>query len=159
MHKKSPFEKKVRVRVCGILKEEGKILLVKHRGIGESGHLWAPPGGGVEFGERLTDALQREFLEETNVQVKVEAYLFTNEHIDDRHHAIEVFFEVTRLAGNLELGHDPELPPDDQMIKDVRFFSAKELEKLPKSTLHEAFFISKSRDGIDDLRGLITFKD
>ena len=159
MHKKSPFEKKVRVRVCGILSEPQGILLIKHEGIGEGGHLWSPPGGGVEFGERLEQCLEREFKEETNIDVKATAYLFSNEHIDRIHHAIELFFKVVRVSGELQLGSDPELAQEDQMMKEARFFTPEALYQLPENTLHEAFLTSNSRERIGDLRGLITFKD
>ena len=47
----NPFQGKVRVRACGILIENQRILLVKHRGLGAQGYFWSPPGGGMEFGE------------------------------------------------------------------------------------------------------------
>ena len=78
-HTENPCEGKVRVRVCGILHENGKILLLKHESIGPAGYLWSPPGGGVEFGESLVETLEKEFLEETNLSIKVGNYLFTNE--------------------------------------------------------------------------------
>ena len=155
----SPFENKVRVRVCGILKEQGAILLIKHEGIGPSGFLWSPPGGGVEFGQSLTATLKKEFMEETNLTVDVNEYLFTNEHIDDKHHAIELFFRVTRRSGELRLGYDPELDASNQMLSEVRFFASNELAELTEECLHSAFRRPKSKDKIDDLRGLITFKD
>ena len=43
------YGNRVRVRVCGILIQEDKILLINHKGVGEKGSLWAPPGGGLEF--------------------------------------------------------------------------------------------------------------
>ncbi len=153
------FEKKVRVRVCGILKENHGILLINHEGLGPGGHLWSPPGGGVEFGETLHDSLKREFLEETNLEVAVDDYLFTNEHIDDQFHAIELFFKVSRISGHLRLGADPELPATRQLISEVKFFNIEDLNNLPKNTLHRAFHLSYSRDKIDEIRGLITFKD
>lgn len=154
-----PFENMVRVRVCGILKKANKILLLKHRGIGEGGYLWSPPGGGVEFGQSLTETLKREFLEETCISVEVDEFLFANEHIDEKHHALEFFFNVRHISGELKLGYDPELPKDKQMLEEAKFFSFKELESLNKEYLHSAFHISKSLNPIEDRRGLITFKD
>ena len=68
---RDPFSKKVRVRACGILKNEQGILLLKHLGIGPAEFLWAPPGGGVKFGDTLEETVQREFLEETGLTVSV----------------------------------------------------------------------------------------
>ncbi len=157
-HSEDPFSYKVRVRVCGILKEKEEILLLKHNTIGPAGYLWAPPGGGVEFGESLEECLKKEFLEETNLIIDIGKYLFTYEFIGERHHAIEVFFEVKRKSGELKLGNDPELPSNKQILDQVKFFSADELENLPEKTLHHAFYLAKNPDRIEELKGLLTFK-
>lgn len=55
------------VAVGGIVvNESGEILLVKHNHAG-----WAFPGGQVEVGENLIEALQREILEETGIEAEV----------------------------------------------------------------------------------------
>ena len=98
------FIGKVRVRVCGILEEEGKILLLKHQPFGPAGYLWLPPGGGVEFGDTLEETLRREFLEETHLNIEIEKYLFSNEFITNQLHALEHFYLVKRISGQLKLG-------------------------------------------------------
>ena len=152
------FQGKVRVRVCGILKENSEILLLKHNSIGPEGYLWSPPGGGVEFGENIAETLKKEFLEETNLHVEVGEYLFANEYIGGNHHAIELFFEVRRLSGDLELGSDPELSAEKQILTEARFFSASDLAAIPENAIHNAFNAAGERDKITELRGLITFK-
>ncbi|WP_420318276.1 NUDIX domain-containing protein [Ekhidna sp.] len=152
------FEEKVRVRVCGILEEDNQILLLKHDKIGPAGYLWSPPGGGVEFGESHEEALKKEFKEETNLVVEIVKFLFTNEFISEKHHAIELFFLVKRISGDLMLGNDPELGPEQQILSDARFFSYDELKTLPKNAIHNAFNTVYERDKITELRGLITFK-
>jgi len=154
----NPFEGKVRVRVCGLLAENDQILLLKHDGIGPAGHLWSPPGGGVEFGESLESTLKKEFEEETNLRIEVKDYLFTNEFISKKHHAIELFFRVVRISGELKLGNDPELSPGEQILSEARFFSPAELDRLPASAIHSAFDAAGARDKIAELKGLITFK-
>ena len=64
---KSVYGNRVRARACGICIHRGEILLVKHTGLGPEGVLWAPPGGGIEFGESAEDSLKREFKEETGL--------------------------------------------------------------------------------------------
>ena len=54
------FGNRLRVRVNGILIENERILMVKHVGLGETGYLWAPPGGGIEFGTSAPQNLERE---------------------------------------------------------------------------------------------------
>ncbi|MEO9873117.1 NUDIX domain-containing protein [Ekhidna sp.] len=155
---KNPFEGKVRVRVCGILEEDGKFLLLKHLSIGPAGYLWSPPGGGVEFGESVHETLKKEFMEETNLKIDVKEYLFTNEYIDNKHHAIELFFNVSRISGTLKLGEDPELNKKSQILAEARFFSKEDLKKLSQETIHNAFNTAGERDKIAELRGLVTFK-
>jgi len=144
------YQGKVRVRVCGILIQSDRLLLLKHEGIGEDGFLWSPPGGGVEFGERAETTLKREFLEETGLRVDVRKFLFTNEHIDHRHHAIELFFEVVREGGELKLGSDPEL--EEQILTDLRFLSMPDIRRLPATSVH--CMLSRIRD----LKELIELK-
>lgn len=151
-------EKNVRVRVCGVLIENEEILLLKHQTLGKLGYLWLPPGGGVEFGESAEEALIREFKEETNLEIKVEKYLFVNEMINTRHHAIEIFYQVQRISGEIKLGLDPEFGTENQILIDARFFSKQELDDLPTKAIHNGFNTAKTRDKMKDLRGLITFK-
>lgn len=54
--------------VVGILRSEGRVLMVQQAGPGEQPH-WTLPGGRVEPGEFLTDALVREVREETGLDV------------------------------------------------------------------------------------------
>ena len=89
---KELYEHKVRVRVCGILVEGSKMLLLKHEGVGSSGFIWSPPGGGLEFDQNAHSTLVKEFKEETDLTIEVGDFLFVNEYKDDRFHAIELFF-------------------------------------------------------------------
>ena len=155
---KNLFEGKVRVRVCGILRENDQILLLKHDSIGPAGYLWSPPGGGVELGESITETLKKEFLEEVHLEVEVGQFLFTNEYIGEKYHAIELFFDVRKLSGELKLGNDPELSSEKQILSEARFFGEEELDKLPENAIHNAFNAAGERDKINELRGLITFK-
>lgn len=130
------FGHRVRLRVCGVLKNEAGILLLKHRGIGKEGFLWSPPGGGVQFGEPVTEALRREFQEETGLEVKVEAFMFFHEHISAKLHALELFFRVVQVGGSLALGTDPELASHKQILEEIRFWPEVEMKTLPKSFFH-----------------------
>lgn len=66
------------VRVYGLLfNTDGDVLLSdEHR----NGYSFTKfPGGGVEFGEGITEALQREFMEELGITVQVGDFFYVND--------------------------------------------------------------------------------
>lgn len=65
-----------RIGVYGIIVNDGKILLVNVRSTGK----YFLPGGAVEMGETLTDALNREILEETGIEVEIKKFLMFGEN-------------------------------------------------------------------------------
>lgn len=127
---------KLRVRVCGICIEHQKILLVHHKGLGADNSLWAPPGGGMQYGESATEALQREFMEETGLEIAVERFLFVHEYLDPPLHGIELFFEVKVTGGQLKKGTDPEMSAEDQLITETGFKDLAELKAKAPASLH-----------------------
>lgn len=62
------------IRSAGIILKDNR-LLVMHR-IKNGAKYWVFPGGGVEEGESSEEAVARELLEETNLQVKVLRLLY-----------------------------------------------------------------------------------
>ena len=54
-----------RIRVSAILRWRGRILLIRHEKPGKE--YWLLPGGGVNSGESLVDALHRELYEECGI--------------------------------------------------------------------------------------------
>jgi 8-oxo-dGTP diphosphatase len=119
------YGNQLRIRVCGICVQEGKILVVNHSGMNESGEFWSPPGGGLQFGETIEECLKREFLEETNTIISVGNFLKINEFVKPPLHAIELFYEVRIESGEIKIGFDPEM--EEQIIKDVKWLSFAEV--------------------------------
>ena len=142
---------RTRIRVCGLCIERGRILLVNHAGL-RDGDFWAPPGGGIEFGETAPDALEREFLEETGLHVRVGQFLFVCELVSPPLHAVELFFEVETTGGQLLTGTDPESAAKPA-IKDVRYHSFSDLDDLPSGSLHGIFTNAPEKGQINSLRG------
>lgn len=126
------FGGKIRVRVCGICIENDKMLMLKHLNVGKKGILWFPPGGGVEDGEPFDDALKREFLEETGLEVIIKKLLFIDEFIAPPLHGIELYFEVKIIGGTLSKGFDPEL--EIQIIDEAKWLSMAEINALDHET-------------------------
>lgn len=153
----SIFEHKVRVRVCGILIEQDQVLMLKHRGVGPGGYLWSPPGGGLEFGEDAQQAIAKEFIEETGLEVIPVSFLFVNEYRDDRFHAVELFFQVEKTGGQLKLGYDPELASTGQILEQVQWLSAEDIMDIDKKFMHNVFHDVKSLDAVLGLRGFFKF--
>ena len=142
------YGNKVRVRGCGILWKNDSILLVNHKFSPESS-FWAPPGGGVEFGQSLSETISREFMEETQMAVKVGAFLFGCEYINDPLHSVELFFHTEFLSGEVKVGQDPELP----IIQDVCFMEYAKLKELKAKELHGIFEIASTAEQFRELRG------
>lgn len=130
---------RVRARVCGICVEDNSMLLIKHSGLGEKGILWAPPGGGIDYGSLAQENLVREFEEETGLIVQPEKFLFIYEHRVAPLHAIELFFRVRRIGGDLMNGFDPEVDEKNQIIESVQFVTFKEIKVMDKKILHGIF--------------------
>jgi 8-oxo-dGTP diphosphatase len=126
----------VRTRVCGICFSEDKLLLIKHLGLTSAGFLWAPPGGGVQYGTNLETNLIREFKEETGLYIEVVRFLFVYEYVGPPLQTIELFFEVRPTGGDLCRGADPEMSDSQQIIDEVRFVSLKELNDFAPESLH-----------------------
>lgn len=142
------YGEKVRLRVCGICWQKGKLLLVNHTGL-TSGDFWAPPGGGVEFGTSIADNLSREVLEETSLRVQVANFMFGCEFLHHPLHSVELFFAVSILDGILERGSDPEL----QIIRDVRFFTPEEIRALKPDEVHGIFRNATTPEEFEKLGG------
>lgn len=127
----------LRVRVCGILRRGTKFLVVKHRAILENGYFYAPPGGGLQFGETIHEALVREFREETNLVVGVGKFLTINEFVRLPLHAIELFYEVHSPETEAHLGTDPEM--HHQLIEGLEWLCLEELHAIENAEIHKIF--------------------
>lgn len=142
------YGNKVRVRACGICREGDGILMVNHKGITPT-NFWAPPGGGVEFGDSITKTIEKEFCEETGLKVKTLNFLFGCEYIERPIHSIELFYNVVAENGKLKRGSDPEI----QIIDAVRFMTFSEIKKLPKIEVHGIFHLVETVADLENLAG------
>lgn len=108
----------------GIVRNGDEILLVRES-LGADGELlWSLPGGGVEDGELMNEALRRELQEETGLLVGDPVQTAFLMHIDSEKHpsALAVAFEVDGWSGDLS--------PQDDEIDQAAFFPLPEALRL-----------------------------
>jgi len=85
------------VCVGAIAVDDGRLLLIR-RGNPPGLGLWSVPGGRVEAGETLQEAVVRELLEETGVEGVCMGLIGVAEWIDDDHHHVILDYAVEVLA-------------------------------------------------------------
>ena len=124
------------VAVGGVLIQDERILLVQ-RGQAPSKGMWTIPGGKVELGEGLKQALIREMYEETGLYVQVGDLVTHFEVIEPdeqghiRFHFLIMDFWVVRISGSLRPGDD---------VLDTAWFGLQDLDPglITPGTVHLA---------------------
>ncbi len=113
-----------RIRVAAVIIEDNAVLLVKHRKAGRE--YWMLPGGGVDYGESLHEALVRELLEETGLRIEPGDLVLANDTIapDSSRHVVNLYFRAKAVSGTPMIG-------DDQRIVDVAYLRWEELKDAP----------------------------
>jgi 8-oxo-dGTP diphosphatase len=82
--------------VGAVVVDDGRLLLVR-RGRGRSAGTWSIPGGHVEVGETMAEAVLRELHEETGLVGVCDDLIGWVEHINDDGHLVIFDFGVTVL--------------------------------------------------------------
>jgi len=137
MNYKSPS-----LTVDGVIIKNNKILLVKRKNEPYKNR-WVLPGGFVEYGEKVEEAVMREVNEETGLNTKIKKLIgvYSNPNRDPRGHTVSIVYILEIIDGGIKAGDDaidvdffgfknlPELGFDhEEIIKDVR----REKNVLPK---------------------------
>jgi len=104
--KKLQFEKP-RIVVSLLIEKNGKYLFARQaqdapRGAGK----WFFPGGNIEPGETIEEAVKRESLEEIGVEVELEKLAGYAEYVKDPYHFIALICRCRIVGGEITPGGD-----------------------------------------------------
>jgi|SRR5579884_1387509 len=132
------MNKAPRVVVSALIKKENKFLLIKEK-LEDNNETWIIPGGGVDFGESLEEAVVREIKEELGLDIKVSKFLRFHEAIfpDFGYHTVIFFFLAKPLSTEIKIG--------EEKILDARYFTWEEMKELG--------LVDSARWLMDDLKG------
>jgi ADP-ribose pyrophosphatase YjhB (NUDIX family) len=124
-----------RIRVSAILRWGDRILLCRHDKVGRQ--VWLLPGGGVNAGESLIDALQRELWEEIGIvgeedELPVEGPVAIVDSISPRRTALPTKHVVHIIfAGDLTGKSLEAVISKDAAVRGHRLFDRRELDGVP----------------------------
>ena len=114
--------KSPKLTVDGAVLKDKKILLIKRKNEPFKDK-WALPGGFVEYGERVEDAVVREVFEETGLKTNI-LYLigiYSDPSRDPRGHVVSVVYLLKIDKGQVKSGDD---------ASDAKFFNIDNLPDL-----------------------------
>jgi 8-oxo-dGTP diphosphatase len=89
-----------------VFNDKGEVFLAQ-RGdkAGNERGTWEFPGGSVDYGERLVDAVKREFLEEYGIRIEVGELLSVDDHIlpEENQHWVSPTYLAKHTSGTPEI--------------------------------------------------------
>jgi 8-oxo-dGTP diphosphatase len=119
-----------RIRVSAILRRDDRILLCRHEKGGKD--YWLLPGGGVNSGESLVDALHRELLEEVGItdELPVEGPVaFVDSIAPERSFAAKHVVHII-FAGDLGERSLETVSSRDAAVRGHRLFGVADLDEV-----------------------------
>lgn len=98
-------------RAYGVLIHDSQVLLVQSSNPRYNPPMWWLPGGGIDFGERPTEALIREFDEETGIAVHKPVLVHADADVrarpnGEKVHTIRIIYSCEYVGG--EIRHETD---------------------------------------------------
>src|SRR5512134_2538029 len=126
-------EGKLRLGCSAAIFDEGRRILLTRRA--DNGQ-WCLPGGGVESGESVAEACEREVFEETGLRVRVKRLVGVYSHPDqlviyrdgNKAFIVALHFEAEILGGELGLSNE---------TTDFGYFTVEELQGMEMLGRHK----------------------
>lgn len=132
----------IKVRPAILIIENQKILTMKY--IYGGNEVYNLPGGNLELGEYLSEALAREMVEELGIKVKVGKLILIGEvHSDEekqKKQTLHLLFEGKIMDGS------PTLNPNETSALAIQWLSINDLEKVnlyPNLTIQIKDFLAE----------------
>jgi ADP-ribose pyrophosphatase YjhB (NUDIX family) len=132
-----------RVAVRGIIVKDGKLLCVRLKkyagratGDEKDTDYWCTAGGGVDVGEPLLLALEREMIEELGVKPAIGKLLYVQQFVHGDTEQMEFFFHVTNTADYVAVDLSSTTHGTTE-IETVDFVDPKTNRVLPKFLTEE----------------------
>jgi ADP-ribose pyrophosphatase YjhB (NUDIX family) len=121
--------RKPSLSVDAIIEIDDGIILIKRKNPPPG---WAIPGGFVDYGETLEEAVCREMKEETGLDIKLirQFHTYSNPERDPRHHTVSTIF-IARASGATNAGDDAKevgIFTKDTLPEDLAFDHRQILE-------------------------------
>ena len=117
---------------AAIFDEQGRVLLTKRKDNGQ----WCLPSGGMDSGESVAEACEREVWEETGLKVRVKRLVGVYSHADqltvyadgNKFQIVALHFEVEIISGELGLSDE---------TSDFGYYTMEEIERLEMLGRHK----------------------
>ncbi len=133
MESQGHFRRRVSVR--GAVLDDASILAIRLKRYDNAavdvGNSWIIPGGGVDQGESIIEALRREMVEETGVEPVIGPLLYIQQFKDNGNEFLEFIFHITNTQDYKSIDLSATSHGEEE-IAEIRFIDPRSSAILPR---------------------------